>query len=47
MMTNFFERLSNNFDDLNAKQTATLLIVGLLVVATVLVGLVLVPDPMI
>lgn len=47
MMTNFFERLSENFDDLNAKQTATLLIVGLLVVVIALIGLILVPEPVI
>lgn len=46
-MTNFFERLSENFDDLNAKQTATLLIVGLLVVVIALIGLTLVPEPVI
>ena len=47
MMKNFFERLSENFDDLNAKQTAILLVIGLLVVVIALIGLTLVPEPVI
>lgn len=44
---NFYEKLATNFDDLTSKQLKILLPICLLIFAAAVIGLVLVPDPMI